>query len=320
MNAVAEVIRTMRLTGGMFLDAEFTAPWCVTSHVEPDDCAAFLPMPRNIVALHYVCSGRLEVAVAGETPLSVGPGEIIALPRNDPHVLGSSLDLEPVAPHGFTEPGADGRLASMRLGGGGEATRIVCGFLGTERLDDPVLRLLPRLLKLKVAEGASGEWIESSFRFAAREFADSSTRSAAVLARLAEALFMDAVRRYLDALDDGDGNACAGMLDPKIASALGLMHEQLRHRWTTEALARRVGLSRSAFADRFTREMGEAPMRYLARQRLRQASERLNETRDSLAVIAFESGYESEAAFSRAFKREFGVPPATWRRNVAQPH
>jgi transcriptional regulator GlxA family with amidase domain len=207
----------------------------------------------------------------------------------------------------------------MRLGGGGEATRIVCGFLGTDRRDDPVLKLLPRMLKLKVEEGPSGEWIDSSFRFAAREFANSSTRSTGVLARLAEALFTDAVRRCLDALSDGDGdgNAFAGMLDPKVASALALMHERLRHRWTTEELAREVGLSRSAFADRFAREMGEAPMRYLGRQRLRLAAERLNDTRDSLAVIAYESGYESEAAFSRAFKREFGVPPATWRRNMA---
>jgi AraC-like DNA-binding protein len=317
MDVVTEILRTMRLTGGMFLDAEFTAPWCVNSHVEPDDCAAFLPLPRNIVALHYVCKGRLEVKVAGEAPLAVGPGEIIALPRNDPHVLGSSVELEPVDTQGFIDPGADGRLATMRLGGGGETTHIVCGFLGTDRRDDPVLKLLPRMLKLKVEEGASGEWIESSFRFAAREFADRSTRSAGVIARLAEALFTDAVRRYLGALDGSDGNAFTGMLDPKVASALVLMHERVRHRWTTEELAREVGLSRSAFAHRFVREMGEAPMRYLGRQRLRQASERLNDSRDSLAVIAYESGYESEAAFSRAFKREFGVPPATWRRNAA---
>ena len=309
----------MRLTSGMFLDAEFTAPWCVISQVEPDDCAAFLPLPRNIVALHYVRSGRLELAVDGEPPVTVEPGEIVALPRNDRHVIGSSLDLDPITTHALVRPGADGRLASIRFGGGGEATAIVCGFLGTDRLDDPLLKLLPRVIRLKVDEGASGDWVDSSFRFAAREFADNSSRSAGLLARLAEALFMDAVRRYLDTLKDGDDSVRAGMLDPKIAGALALMREQLRYRWTTEELARRVGLSRSAFAERFTRAMGEAPMRYLARQRLRQASERLNDSRDSLAIIAFECGYESEAAFSRAFKREFGVPPATWRRNVAHP-
>lgn len=316
MDAVTELLRTMHLTGGMFLDAEFTAPWCVSSRIEPDDCAPYLPTPRNIVALHYVRSGRLELRVGDEAPLVVEPGEIVALPRNDPHVLGSRVDLEPVGTHSLIRPGSDGHLASIRHGGGGETTGIVCGFLGTDRPEEPVLKMLPRVLKLKVEESGSAEWVDSSFRYAAREFADSSARAAGVLARLAEVLFMDAVRRYLQALPAEDSKLLAGLSDPRLATALGLMHEQLRHRWTTEELARNVGLSRSAFGERFVRAIGESPMRYLARQRLRRASQRLGDSGDSLARIAFECGYESEAAFNRAFKREFGVPPATWRRNA----
>lgn len=315
MDATTEILGAMRLSGGVFLDAEFTAPWCLLSQIEPQDCAGFSPLPRSVIALHFVRSGALMLQVAGEEPLAVKAGEIVALPRNDAHVIGSRLDLPPVGAHSLIRPGSDGRLARIRLGGGGEATSVFCGFLGSDRKDDPIIRLLPRIMTLKAEGDASAAWIESSFRFAAQESAAGESASASVLARLAEVLFIDAVRRYLGARQVGIGDLHAVLLDPRIAEALSLLHGQLRRRWTTEELAREVGQSRSAFAERFTRAMGETPMRYLARLRLRRASQHLGGSKDSLARIAFESGYESESAFSRAFKREFGAPPATWRKD-----
>lgn len=314
MDPFADILRGMHLTGGIFLDAEFTAPWCVSSKIGPEDCGQFVPVPRSIIAYHYVSSGRLLLEVDGQPPLTVERGEIVVLPRNDDHRLGSHLNLEPVSADSLIQPGIDGGLAHINYGGGGETTRIVCGFLGTDRQNDPVLVMLPTVLKLKMAEGALGVWIESSFRFAAQQMAVGLVQSPGVLTKLAELLFMEAVRRYLSALPPEESGWCAGARDPKVARALGLLHGRMNHRWAAEELAREIGMSRSAFAERFTRIMGESPMRYLAQQRLQAAAQRLKESNDSLARVAFEVGYESEAAFNRAFKREFGVPPATWRK------
>jgi transcriptional regulator GlxA family with amidase domain len=179
--------------------------------------------------------------------------------------------------------------------------------------NDPVIRVLPRVLKVRIADAPSSAWIESTMRFGAQEIAGGLSRSPALLGKLAELLFVEAVRRYLDSQP---ADACgwrAGISDPMIGRALALLHRGLGQRWTAEDLARAVGMSRSAFAARFTRIMGESPMRYLAQQRLQAAASRLEASGDSIARIAFEVGYESEAAFNRAFKRAFGMPPATWR-------
>lgn len=314
MDRFADIFRAMHLSGGIFLDAEFTAPWCVAAKVGPEDCRPFAPVPHSIIAFHYVSSGRMLLLVDEQLPIEVERGDIVVLPRNDEHRLASHPNLEPVSAEFLIQPGADGRLAHIEYGGGGALTQIVCGFLGSDRHDDPVLNMLPTVLKLKVEEDALGEWIESSFRFAAREMSFGLTESPATLAKLAELLFMEAVRRYVNSLPGAESRWCDGARDPRIARALSLLHGQIQRRWTAEQLAREAGMSRSAFAERFTRIMGESPMRYLTRIRLHAASHRLKESNESIGRIALAVGYESEAAFHRAFKREFGVPPATWRK------
>jgi len=315
MDAILDMLRAMRLTGGLFLDAEFTAPWCVTAQVGPEDCTPFTPEPRHIIAYHYVTDGALLLKVGGQVPISVGRGEIVVLPRNDHHIIGSALNIRPVSAEHLIKPEPNGGLSRIVHGGSGERTHIFCGFLGNDMPNNPVIAMLPSVLKLNVAEGASGSWIESSFRFAAKELAGGSVKSPAILAKLAELLFMEAVRRYLTSQPPGRNGWAAGMRDPVLGRALGLLHGQLTRRWTTDDLARETGLSRSAFAERFTRAIGEPPMRYLARQRLEHASVPLRETTDAIARIAYAVGYESEAAFNRAFRREYSVPPAAWRRD-----
>lgn len=317
MDAVLDILRAMRLTGGVFLEAVFTAPWCVTAKIGPEDCTPFLPQARGIIAYHYVSAGRLLVGLDGEPPVAVEAGEIVVLPRNDEHRVGSQLDRSPVSAKSLIQSAADGGLARIEHGGGGEETRFLCGFLGSETADDVVTGSLPRVLKIGVAEGVSGGWIESSFRFAAQELAAGDARSAAVLGKLAELLFVEAVRRYLASLPPQERPWTGGLGDEAVRRALALLHARLDRRWTAGDLAREVGLSRSAFAERFTRALGEPPMHYLARKRLEAAARRLRESPDSLARIGFEVGYESEAAFSRAFKRLYGVAPATWRRQQA---
>jgi transcriptional regulator GlxA family with amidase domain len=165
-----------------------------------------------------------------------------------------------------------------------------------------------------VEESVAGNWIESSFKYAARELGAGRIGSPAIVARLAEILFGEAVRRHVESLPADGRGWLAGVRDPIVGRALTLIHGQKAHRWTVPGLAREVGASRSAFADRFTTLIGESPIRYLARQRLRVAAERLRESQEPIASVAFEVGYESEAAFSRAFKREFGQSPLAWRK------
>jgi AraC-like DNA-binding protein len=304
----------VRLVGGVFLDAEFTSPWCVTSKVGPEDCRPFMTDPAHLIAYHYVIAGRLLLEADGNPPVEVQAGEIVLLPRNDSHRLGSTLDLTPVEAETLIQPPGDSGMAHIAYGGGGERTRIVCGFLGSDSRQDPLLATLPAVLKLNVREGAAGDWIESSFRFAAGELAAEGVGSAAVLSKLSELLFVEAVRHYVATLPPEGKGWLSGLRDPYVGRALALMHARPVHSWTAQTLAREVGLSRSAFAERFTSFVGEPPMRYLALWRLRRAAQRLRESHAPLARIAFEVGYESEAAFSRAFKREFGVPPAAWRK------
>ncbi len=311
--AARELMAALHVSSAVFLEADFTAPWCIMAQVGPEDCAPFAPVPRHLIAYHCVTEGELVVRLDEAEPLRVGEGQIVILPRNDPHVLGSEEGLQPINPEGLIQPGPAGALARIEHGGGGALTRLVCGYLGCDLANPPVVPLLPRMLKLSTAD-AEG-WIESSFRFAAGQLA-TGVGAAPMLARLAELLFMEAVRRHL-AKDPVAARWTAGLRDPVVRTALGHLHDDLARRWTTEELAARCNLSRSAFAARFTRLVGEPPLRYLARRRLERARVLLEETTDSLARISFAVGYESEAAFSRAFRREYDAPPATWRREKA---
>ncbi|MDO8838345.1 MAG: AraC family transcriptional regulator [Parvibaculum sp.] len=318
MDPLSDVLRSMRLTGGIFLDAELTAPWCLASSVTAEDCAPFGAVPHNIVSWHYVETGRLHLEVAGAPPVAVERGEIVLLPHNHKHLIGSDPGLPPADAEGLIQP-MPGGLARIVHGGGGERTHVMCGFLGNDIPSDPILAIMPPVLKLAAPEGATAEWIESTFRFAAAILAGGGERSAAVLGKLAELLFEEAVHRYLANLPNGETGWLVGLRDPAIGRALALLHRGLDRHWTTEVLAAEIGMSRSAFAARFTDLVGEPPMRYLGKWRLTFAARRLMDTGEPVARIAFEAGYESEAAFNRAFKRNFGSPPATWRRATAGP-
>ncbi len=315
MNALLDVLRTMRLTGGVFLDCEFTAPWCVTaSSVGPDEVGLVMStMPVSVIAYHYIVEGSINLRFDGDEPVQVKAGEIVVFPSNERHVLGSDLDIAPVTAKSLVTPPQDGGVARIVHGGGGELTHVMCGFLGTDTPKDPLIGFLPNVLKLDVSKGISADWIQSSFRFATQETASGRLGSPSVLARLAECLFMEAVRGYVAAMPEEQRGWIGGLRDPVVGRALALLHTHRDHPWSAEELARAAGLSRSAFADRFTRVMDQSPMRYLARQRIHYAAQRLKTSHESVSSIAYEAGYESEAAFNRAFKRQLGVPPAVWR-------
>jgi AraC-like DNA-binding protein len=320
MDALSEVLRAVRLSGAVYLNGEFTAPWCVESRADAGLCDAFLPAAKRVVSYHLISEGSCWAQLAADegSRLQLSAGEILVVPQGETHVMGSALDLprSSLAPLGAEEADATpGEMMMLTHGGGGAKTRLVCGFLACDDvLSNPLLASLPRIFKVDVRNGASSAWLESSLRFAAEEAAVSRAGSATVLAKLSELLFVEAVRRCIDTLPEDGKNWLAGLRDRFVGRALSLLHAQPAHAWTVDELARKVGLSRSALAQRFSDFLGQPPMQYLARWRLQIAAQQFRDGAKSLADVAEQVGYDSQAAFNRAFKREFGMPPASWRR------
>jgi AraC-like DNA-binding protein len=300
------------------LHADFTAPWCLAARVAPEHCAPALGPASHLILYHYVVEGELWIRINGEDneSLVLGVGDVVLLPRNDLHLLGSDLSLPPVAGTDIIQPPKDGGVFTIDYGGGGKRTRLICGFIGCDTAEDnPVISTLPALLKLDAEQGGAAEWIRSTFQYAAEEVAAGRPGSETVLAKLSELLFVEAVRRYAEALPQEQTGWLAGLRDPQIARTLALIHHDITRPWSVEDLSREVGLSRSALADRFIRLIGMPPMHYVASWRMQVATQKLRNTSASLAQIADLVGYGSEAAFSRAFKKAFGTAPATWRRS-----
>ncbi len=317
MDALSDVLRVVGLTGGVFMDAEFTAPWSVSGKVAPELCRPFMAQPAQVVSFHYVVEGGFDLQLEGEPACRVVAGEAVMLPRNDMHVFGSSVSLAPVSMRELIQPADLHGVVRISYGGGGARTRLVCGFMGGDDGFHPLLASLPPVMKVDVAGVPGGDWIGRTFTFAAQTLGEGDPGAATVLAKLSELLFVESVRRYLAALPPEETGWLAGLRDPAIGRALSLLHGRVAEDWTAEALAREVNMSRSAFAERFSDLLGQPPMRYLTAWRMQLARGQLLGTRRTVAQIAFEVGYDSEAAFSRAFRRETGVPPATWRRQAA---
>lgn len=318
MDALSDVLRVVHLTGGVFLHAEFFAPWCIASHVTPEYCGPVLGPASHLILYHYVIEGEFRLRVEGENgpPLVLRTGEVVMLPRNDLHLMGSDLTMPPVMSSEIIHPPKNGGLYSIRHGGNGTSTRMVCGFLGCDSAEgNPIISTLPPALKLGLEEGGAAEWVRSTFQYAAEEVAAGRPGSETVLAKLSELLFVEMLRRYVESLPEGQTGWLAGLRDTHVARALALVHRDIARPWTVDELGREVGLSRSALADRFIRLIGVPPMHYLASWRIQVATQKLRNTSASLAQVAGMVGYESEAAFSRAFKNAVGTAPATWRRS-----
>lgn len=312
MDALSDVLKALQISGGVFLDAAFTAPWCVASRVGPEDFRSADDLPTSVVAFHYVLDGGMRVEVEGSAPVEVGAGQMVLLPRNDPHLLASGAGLQPADPPPAVQL-VEGGLMRMVHGGGGEPTRLVCGFVGSEVRRHPLMEALPTALVLDLNGQACAEWVAASFRYAAQEVASGRPGSETVLAKLSELLFVEAVRRYAETLPQDREGWFAGLRDPAVGRALALMHGRVAHPWTTEELAAAAHLSRSAFAERFTQLVGVPPISYLTEWRMQLAAARLRETPRAIGQIAADLGYESEATFTRAFKRAMGVAPGRYR-------
>lgn len=311
---LADVLRMVRLEGAVFLDNRLTAPWCFLSAVESADCAPFNLVPRQIIAYHLIVEGSVFVTLPGEHPVQARAGDAVILPRNNPHYLSSDVTEKAVNAADYMLPATHDALGRLEFGGGGALARLYCGFLASSDKSNPVIEALPPLLTLSLRDYESYDWIESSIRFAIKELIQGRLASSDTMSRLSELMLVEAVRRFV-ADNAGEYSWLNGFRDPQIGRALAALHHDLSRGWAVEELAEEAGMSRSAFNARFNELLGHSPIRYLTMWRLRAAQSLLRDGA-MIAQIANAVGYDSEEAFSRAFKREFGLAPGQWRGSL----
>jgi len=316
MDALSEALNAVRMTGAIFYHAECAAPWGFTVPHLQKVAHALAPGTERLVSYHLVTEGQ-AIARFAASDVAITAGDVLIIPHGDAHTVSNG------SPSTFVDSGASlgkflsGDLSTMRLGGGGDVTHFICGYFGCERHADRLfLAGLPMIIKINLRGDAAGQWLESSVRYLVSEKGSARPGQQALLSKMAEALFIETLRRYMEQLPPEQTGWLAGARDPLVGGALALLHRQPYHPWTVAKLAMEVGASRSVLAERFTRFLGEPPLTYLARWRLQLAARLLQTTRKTVLQLALDVGYESEAAFNRAFKREFGLPPAQYRKKV----
>ena len=329
-DTLSDVLRTVRLRSSLFFDLSCGGSWLAEAPGGRDISSMVMPDVDQVIDFHVVTSGECWVAVQGEQPLRLGCGDIIILPQGDAHVVSSAPGMRSGAgvdwdkemklynrPFKVAQEGSP--LTGPRSCGGEPGqdyeveTSLVCGFIGCDRRPfNPLLATLPRLLHLPASAGS--DWGAQFARLAAMESGSRRPGSEALLERLSEMMFVDAIRRHIDAMPEQSKGWLAGLRDRFVGRALALMHEQPAAAWSIDELGNQVGLSRSALHERFVELVGMPPIQYLAQWRMQLAARMLRESQSSVLSIALRSGYDSEAAFGRAFKRLVGMPPATWRR------
>jgi len=317
MDALSDVLKSIHLEGAVYLNVEFTAPWCVQSRFGLACIQDRLATAEHVMFFHFLMEGRCKMRLEGSTEVvEAGPGDMVLFPEDRAHRMGSDLHLEPIDAGTISGANAtDVDFINLRHGGGGAVTRFVCGYLACNRsVGRPMIEGLPGMVRIPVGDGPAVTPMRELLQMGVRESLEARPGGASMLAKLSELLFVEAMRRYVEALPPGGSGWLAGVRDPQVGRALALMHGDPARAWTVEMLANEAALSRSALAERFSSLVGEPPMKYLMRWRLALAARMLRESRETVIRIAERSGYESEAAFNRAFKREFGMPPAGWRR------
>lgn len=322
MDVLSEILKSVRLEGAFYLNAEFTAPWCVQTRFGLSRVAECLPGAEHVMFFHFLTAGSCKMRLADSKEVfDLQTGDLIVFTQDDEHVLGSDLQLVPVERRNTTPvdelPQDD--FIQLRDGGGGEATRFVCGYLACNNsVSRPLLDALPRALHIPMGNDASAMLLRELLQKGVRESAAAQPGGHSLLAKLSELMFIDAMRRHLESLPPENKGWLAAMRDAQVGKALALLHAEPSKAWTVDELASKVALSRSTLAERFSALLGEPPMQYLTRWRLALAARALRAGSEAISRIAERSGYESETAFSRAFKREFGVPPAAWRKGAVE--
>jgi AraC-like DNA-binding protein len=328
---LSDLLRSVRLRGALFFHIDCTEPWVTEAPQAAVMAPAIMPDAEHVMEYHVVIRGTCWAGVVGEASVQLHKGDVIAFPHGDAHVLSSvpGLRAEPDVDFLFQwrppqlpfmlHQDMERCTAAVPADAQAGQTSLLCGFLGCDRRPfNPLLGTLPRMIHAPASDFAD-DWIAHFARLAAAESERKRPGGEVVLERMSEMMFVDLLRRYLERLPDDQRGWLAGLRDRYVGRVLGLMHEHPTEAWTMEQMADRVGLSRSALHERFVQFIGLTPMQYLTNWRMQIASRLLTQSNATLASVALDAGYESEAAFSRAFKRAVGVPPSVWRRERAAP-
>jgi AraC-like DNA-binding protein len=316
MDVLSEVLKVVRLDGALFYNAEFSTPWSFRSPRSSMVAPYLAGDARHVIIYHLLTEGRALARLEDGPAVALGEGDIVVFPHGDPHIMSNGPPVTPLDYAKELDRIVSQGLNVARMGGGGEITRFICGYMACDPYVSKVLLAgLPPLLRVRIGDDASGQWLENSIRFSVAEAAEPRAGGEALRARLSEVLFVETLRRYVSKLPRSDTGWLAGVRDAELGAALGLLHRDPSRPWTVKDLAKAAGLSRSVLAERFQHYLGEAPIAYLTRWRLQLAAQKLAASSHGVARIAAEVGYRSEAAFNRAFKREFGLPPARFRGN-----
>jgi AraC-like DNA-binding protein len=323
-DTLSDVLRNVRLRGAVFFNVSASSRWAAEAPAATELAPMMMRGVDHVMEYHALARGSCWAGLLDEPPVQLFAGDVVMFPHGDAHVVASAPGMRGNPDFSWFADAQVDQLP-MRLALGDDIvlhsappddhaqTNFVCGFLGCDRQPfNPLIEALPRMLLLRANDADA--WIANFTQQAVAESHAQRPGGEAMLARMSEMMFVDAVRRYADQLPSHSVGWLAALRDRYVGRALALMHEQPAQRWTLEALGRDVGLSRSALHERFANLIGMPPMQYLAQWRMQAASRLLLETRSSMATIAVEVGYESEAAFARAFKRAVGKPPAAWRR------
>ena len=313
MDPLSDLLRVIRLDGAFFVSVEAVEPWSIAAVAAHELSPRILPDAEHLISYHILTEGHAYGGLTGEEQVELLPGDVIVFPHGDPHLMSSQRGLR-LGP-GVNTAAPDRFPQTLQLGAAGpRGAAFVCGFLGCDlRPFNPLLAALHRRLHLR---GLSSAWLGAFTGQVTEESRRGRAGADCVLTRLAELMFIEVVREHLARLPEGQTGWLAGLRDPVVGAALGRLHAEPARAWTLDALAQEVAASRSRLAERFTALVGQPPMQYLAQWRMQLAAARLAEGTAKVAAIAAEVGYDSEAAFSRAFKKMVGVPPGAWRRRA----
>ena len=315
MDVFSEILRGVVLKGALYFNAEFSAPWGFNTPPAAELAQLLAQDAPHLVIYHFVVEGSGFLRVGGDVQIALSAGDVVVVTHGDPHEMCSAVGVGDRLSEAMKAKLRAQDFTVMQAGGGGDVARFVCGFMVCDPLlCSPILRSLPPAFKVNLRTDRAGHWLESLLLHLVEEATSGTTGSEAVLAKMSEALFVDTLRRYLTCLPEQEVGWLAAARDPIVGKSLMLLHSRAAHPWTLAELAKEVGSSRSALVERFTRYLAEPPIAYLTGWRLQLAARALGSTSRGVADIAEEVGYESEAAFNRAFKREFGSPPARYRR------
>ncbi len=327
-DTLSDLLRAVRLHGAVFYYLDGAPPWVAEAPQAREIIPAIMPGAEHMIEFHGIVKGSCWGAIAGESPNRLEAGDIILFPQGDAHVMSSAPGMRaptvdtkiffsprpPQLPYALSMEGAEVTTARLE-GGGRDRTTVVCGFLGLDaRPFNPLLAALPRVLRVPGSALGADSWVTTFLRAVVVESNARRPGGEAVLERMSEMLFVEILRRYVDSLPPEQTGWLAGMRDPAVGRALSILHERPAEAWTLERLGEEAGLSRSSLHERFVHFIGQPPMQYLAQWRMQLASGLLRDTNAKLVEVAIEVGYESEAAFSRAFKRVAGLSPGAWRK------